>query len=54
MLSPKEGRVLPFIRQATLIGFSDALSASLAIDTVFRCAQVGSLGPHPLAGLWES
>jgi hypothetical protein len=54
MLSPKEGRVLPFIRQATLIGYSNALSVSLAIDTVFRSAPVGSPGPLPLAGLWES
>jgi len=54
MLSPKEGGVLPFTRRATLIGFSNALSVSLAIDTVFPCVPVGSLGPPPLARLWES
>ena len=53
MLSPKEGRVLPFTRP-TLIGYSNALSVSLAIETVLHCAPVGSPGPLPLARLWEA
>jgi hypothetical protein len=54
MLSPKEGRVFPFTRQATLIGYSNALSVSLAIDTAFCCVPVGSPGQPPLARFWES
>ena len=54
MLSPKEGRVLPFTRQATLIGYSNALSVSLEIDAVLHCEPVGSPGPPLLARLWEA
>lgn len=54
MLSPKEGGVFPFTRQATLIGYSNALSVSLAIDTAFHCVPVGSPGPPLLARLWEA
>jgi len=54
MLSPKEGRVLPFTRQATLNGFSNALSTSLAIDAVFHCVPVSSLGQRPFQSQWEA